>query len=105
MSPIWLKRTLFQLFKSASCIFTEMSGENLEHFKHFHSPATNCFFQTMVDAGRLYSLAPLYLLITLVPHFLYPIERPKQSVPRLVIYHEKADCVTVSLLDMFHLFL
>ena len=102
MSPIWLKRTPFQLFKSASYIFTKMLAENLEHFKHLHSPATNCFFQTMVDAGRLYSHAPLYLLITLVPHFLYPIERPKQSVPRLVIYHKKAEYFSFS--DMFHFF-
>ena len=48
MSPISLKSSISQLFKTASHIFIEMSCEILEHFKHFHFPATNCIFKQLL---------------------------------------------------------
>ena len=63
MSPISLKSSISQLFKTASHIFIEMSCEILEHFKHFHFPATNCIFKQIVDAVAYTLGVPLYRLV------------------------------------------
>ena len=59
MSPISLKSSISQLFKTASHIFIEMSCEILEHFKHFHFPATNCFFKQLLTRSLIYTWGAL----------------------------------------------
>ena len=64
MSPISLKSSISQLFKTASHIFIEMSSEILEHFKHFPFPATNCFFKQLLMRSLINTLgAPFYGLV------------------------------------------
>ena len=63
MSPISLKSSISQLFKTASHIFIEMSSEILEHFKHFPFPATNCFFKQLLTRVAFTLGAPLYGLV------------------------------------------
>ena len=58
MSPISLKSSISQLFKTASHIFIEMSCEILEHFKHFHFPATNCFFKQLLTRSLIHLGCP-----------------------------------------------
>ena len=65
MSPMSLKSSISQLFKTASHIFIEMSSEILEHFKNFPFPATNCF-SNMGRRGRLNSWGALVRRISLV---------------------------------------
>ena len=67
MSPISLKSSISQLFKTASHIFIEMSSENLEHFKHFPFPATNCIFKQLLTLVAYTLGAPFYGLVTRVP--------------------------------------
>ena len=63
MSPISLKSSISQLFKTASHIFIEISSEILEHFKHFPFPATNCFFKQLLTRVAYTLGAPLYGLV------------------------------------------
>ena len=64
MSLISLKSSISQLFKTASHIFIEMLCEILEHFKHFHFPATNCIFKQYLLTRSLYTLGvPFYRLV------------------------------------------
>ena len=69
MSSISLKSSISQLFKTASHIFIEMSSENLEHFKHFPFPATNCIFKQLLTlVAYTCSLgAPFYGLVRRAP--------------------------------------
>ena len=64
MSLISLKSSISQLFKTASHIFIEMLCEILEHYKHFHFPATNCIFKQYLLTRSLYTLGvPFYRLV------------------------------------------
>ena len=79
-----------------------MSSENLEDFKHFHFPATNCFSNKGWRGALIYAWNALVRHISRVSLIIL-IERSKQIVPRLVIYHQKAgNVIFLEMLNSFH---